>query len=179
MKKITQKIIPFLWFDDKAEEAMNFYVDVFSNNKESFSKGKDSKVLRVTYYDEASARASEKPVGSVMTGEFLLEGQKFLALNGGQFYKITPAISFVVNCETQEEIDYFWEKLSQGGKRSVCGWIESDKFGVAWQIVPIILDKMLADKDIKKSKRVMEAMLKMDKIIIEDLVVAYEGKDKK
>jgi predicted 3-demethylubiquinone-9 3-methyltransferase (glyoxalase superfamily) len=157
--KIMQKIAPFLWFDDQAEEAMNFYVSIFKN----------SKVLGVTRYGDAGPG----PKGTVMTTRFQLEGQEFVALNGGPLFKFTEAISFVVNCETQEEVDQFWEKLSEGGEKSRCGWLK-DKFGLSWQVVPTILGEMLGDEDIEKSQRVMKAMLQMDKIDIEDLKRAYQ-----
>jgi predicted 3-demethylubiquinone-9 3-methyltransferase (glyoxalase superfamily) len=155
-----QKITPFLWFDNNAEEAMNFYISVF----------KDSKILSVTRYGEAGPG----PKGSVMTGKFQLEGQEFTALNGGPHFKFTEAISFVVNCETQEEVDEFWEKLVEGGEESQCGWLK-DKYGLSWQIVPTILVEMLQDKDPEKSQRVMKAMLQMIKIDIKTLKQAYEG----
>ena len=171
MKKI-QKITPFLWFDTKAEEAANFYVSTFQNAP--LTSGL-SKILNVNRYDEASSKASEMPVGSVMVASFQLEDQQFVALNGGPFFQFSGAVSFVVNCETQEEVDYFWEKLSEGGEKGQCGWINRDKFGVTWQVVPTILDKLLGDSDPIKAKRVMEAMLKMNKIVIADLQKAYEG----
>jgi predicted 3-demethylubiquinone-9 3-methyltransferase (glyoxalase superfamily) len=154
------KNTPFLWFDNNAEEAMNFYISVF----------KDSKILSVTRYGEAGPG----PKGSVMTGKFQLAGQEFTALNGGPHFKFTEAISFVVNCETQEEVDEFWEKLVEGGEESQCGWLK-DKYGVSWQIVPTILVEMLQDKDPEKSQRVMKAMLQMVKIDIKTLKQAYEG----
>jgi predicted 3-demethylubiquinone-9 3-methyltransferase (glyoxalase superfamily) len=157
---VMQKITPFLWFDNNAEEAMNFYISVF----------KDSKILSVTRYGEAGPG----PKGSVMTGKFQLEGQEFMALNGGPHFKFTEAISFVVNCETQEEVDEFWEKLVEGGEESQCGWLK-DKYGLSWQIVPTILVEMLQDKDPEKSQRVMKAMLQMIKIDIKTLKQAYEG----
>ena len=156
MKKIT----PFLWFDDKAEEAMNFYVSIFKN----------SKVGSVTRYGEAGPG----PKGSVMTATFTLDGQDFIALNGGPHFKFTEAISFSVDCKTQEEVDELSEKLSQGGQKSRCGWLK-DKFGLWWQVVPTILSRLMADKDPQKAQRVMEAMLQMDKIDIEPLQRAYEG----
>ena len=155
-----QKITPFLWFDNNAEEAANFYVSVFKN----------SKLLNVARYGDAGPG----PKGTVMTAQFELNGQKFVALNAGPSFKFTEAISFVVNCETQEEVDYYWERLSEGGEKSRCGWLK-DKFGLSWQITPTILGKLMADKDPEKSKRVMEAMLKMDKIDIESLQRASEG----
>src|SRR5437660_12484374 len=160
-----QKITPFLWFDDKAEEAATFYTSVFKN----------SKIGKIARYDESGEKASGRPKGSVMTVEFELEGQEFVALNGGPMFKFTEAISFVVNCETQEEVDYFWTKLSVGGEESRCGWLK-DKFGLSWQVVPTVLIEMLADKDAAKAKRVMHAMLQMDKIDIPTLKKAYEKK---
>jgi predicted 3-demethylubiquinone-9 3-methyltransferase (glyoxalase superfamily) len=171
MKKI-QKITPFLWFDTQAEEAANFYVSVFQ--KAPLVSG-ESKILSVSRYDEAGSKASEMPLGSVMVASFQLEDQQFVALNGGTFFKFSGAVSFVVNCETQEEVDYFWEKLSEGGEKGQCGWINRDKFGVTWQVVPTILDKYLGDADSSKAQRVMEAMLKMTKIVIADLQKAYKG----
>jgi predicted 3-demethylubiquinone-9 3-methyltransferase (glyoxalase superfamily) len=162
-----QKITPCLWFDDNAEEAINFYVSVFSS-----IKGKNSKVLSVTHYGEAGAEASGKPKGTVMTIIYQLDGQEFMALNGGPVFKFSEAISFIVNCQTQEEVDELWEKLSEGGEKGVCGWLK-DKYGVSWQIVPTILGEMLQDKDAEKSERVMKAMLRMKKIEIEELKQAY------
>lgn len=160
-----QKITPFLWFEDKAEEAANFYVSLFN----------DSKILSVTRYNEESANVSGRPAGSVMTVAFRLAGQEFVAINGGPHLQFSGAVSFVVNCETQEEVDYFWEKLSEGGEEGVCGWINRDKFGVTWQVVPLALPEMLQDKDPEKAKRVMAAMLQMKKIDIGELRRAYEG----
>jgi len=156
-----QKITPFLWFDGKAEEAMNFYISIFKN----------SKVGRVTRYGEAGPG----PKGTVMSAMFQLEGQEFMALNGGPQFTFTPAISFFVNCETQQEVDELWEKLIEGGKKDRCGWLK-DKYGLSWQIIPSALGKMLGDKDPEKSKRVIEAMLQMDKIDIKGLQQAYQGK---
>ena len=158
-----QKIAPCLWFDDKGEEAANFYVSIFNN----------SKVGRIAHYGEAGAEVSGRPKGTVMTVEFQIEGQEFLALNGGPIFKFTEAISFVVNCETQEEIDEMWEKLSKGGEKGQCGWLK-DKYGLSWQIAPPLLGEMLQDKDPKKSERVMKAMLQMTKIDIKTLKQAYE-----
>lgn len=146
-----QKITPFLWFDGQAEEAMNFYVSIFRN----------SKVLTVNRYGEAGPG----PRGTVMTASFLLDGQEFVALNGGPQYKFTPAISFVVNCETQQEVDAYWDKLSAGGREDQCAWLQ-DKFGVSWQIVPRVLIELLNDPDPAKAQRVMAAMMKMKKIDI-------------
>jgi len=156
-----QKITPFLWFDNKAEEAMNFYVSIFKN----------SKVVSVARYGDAGPG----PKGSVMTAKFELQGQEFVALNGGPQFKFTEAVSFVVNCETQKEVDEFWEKLREGGEESRCGWLK-DKYGLSWQIVPSILVELLQDKDPVKAKRVMEAMLQMNKIDIKKLKQAYEQK---
>jgi predicted 3-demethylubiquinone-9 3-methyltransferase (glyoxalase superfamily) len=154
-----QKITPFLWFDGKAEEAMNFYTSIFEN----------SKIGKVTRYGEAGPG----PKGTVMTATFRLDGQEFIALNGGPRFKFTEAISFVINCKTQEEVDHFWEKLSEGGEKSRCGWLK-DKYGLSWQVVPTALVEMLQDKDAEKAKRVMTAMLKMDKIDIKALRQASE-----
>jgi predicted 3-demethylubiquinone-9 3-methyltransferase (glyoxalase superfamily) len=155
-----QKIVPFLWFDKNAEEAMNFYVSTFKN----------SKVLSVSRYGEAGPGLK----GTVMTANFQLEGQEFIALNGGPHFKFTEAISFTVSCETQQEVDDFWAKLSAGGQESQCGWLK-DRYGLSWQIVPTILPRLLQDKDPKKSQRVMQAMLRMKKIDIEALQRASEG----
>ena len=153
-----QKITPFLWFDNQAEEAVNFYTSVFKN----------SKMGKVSRYDEASSKASGRPAGSLMTASFQLDGQEFIALNGGPHFKFTEAVSFVVNCETQEEVDYYWDKLTEGGQESVCGWLK-DKFGLSWQVVPTALSKFLSNPDPQKSQKVMQAMLQMKKIIIADL----------
>lgn len=158
-----QKITPFLWFDDKAEEAANLYVSVFKN----------SSIDGITRYDEAGSAAAGRPKGTVMTVEFTLDGQEFVALNGGPHFKFTEAVSFVVNCETQEEVDEFWNKLSKGGAESQCGWLK-DRYGLSWQIVPTILGEMFKDKDPEKSKRVMKAMLQMRKLDIATLKQAYE-----
>ena len=156
-----QKISPFLWFDDQAEEAVNFYTSIFKN----------SKILNVTRYGEVGPG----PKDSVMTVAFQLEGQEFMALNGGPHFKFTEAISFVVKCKTQEEVDDLWEKLSEGGGEKIqCGWLK-DKYGVSWQIVPTILGEMISDPNRAKSQRVMEAMLKMKKIEMEGLKRAYAG----
>jgi predicted 3-demethylubiquinone-9 3-methyltransferase (glyoxalase superfamily) len=163
-KTIMQKIIPHLWFDNSAEEAAKFYTSIFKN----------SKIIDVALYGEAGAKVSGRPKGTVMTVTFELEGQRFMALNGGPVFKFSPAISFLVNCETQEEVDELWEKLSEGGEKEQCGWLK-DKFGVSWQIVPNALGEMLQDKDAKKSERVMEAMLQMKKIDTEGLKKAYAG----
>jgi predicted 3-demethylubiquinone-9 3-methyltransferase (glyoxalase superfamily) len=160
MENTMQKITPFLWFNDNAEEAMNFYTSIFKN----------SKVVSVSRYGDAGPG----PKGSVMVGKFEIEGQEFMALNGGPVYKLTPAVSFVVNCETQQEVDDFWDKLTAGGQPIQCGWL-TDKYGVSWQIVPTILGQLMADKDPVKSGRVMKAMLQMIKIDIAGLQRAYNG----
>jgi predicted 3-demethylubiquinone-9 3-methyltransferase (glyoxalase superfamily) len=160
-----QKITPFLWFDNNAEEAAKFYTSIFKN----------SKIMDIDYYGESAAEVSGRPKGTVMTVTFELEGQRFMALNGGPIFKFSPAISFFVNCQTQEEVDDLWEKLSEGGgEKEQCGWLK-DKFGVSWQIVPNVLAEMLQDKDLKKSERVMKAMLQMKKIEIQGLRKAYAG----
>lgn len=153
-----QKITPFLWFDNQAEAAMNFYVSIFKN----------SKVLSVNRYGEGAPA----PEGTVMTANFQLDGQEFTALNGGPAFKFSPAISFVVHCETQAEVDEYWEKLSAGGKENQCAWLE-DKFGVSWQIVPHALIELLSDPDPVKAGRVMQAMMQMTKINIAALQQAY------
>lgn len=165
-----QKITPCLWFDDNAEEAVNFYVSVFSAKGGSASGGKNSKITGITHYGEAGANASGRPKGTVMTVTFQLEGQDFMALNGGPVFKFTEAVSLVVNCKTQKEIDHYWEKLSKGGdkKAQICGWLK-DKYGLSWQIVPDVLPKMLLDKNKKRSEKVMEALLKMKKLEIDKL----------
>jgi predicted 3-demethylubiquinone-9 3-methyltransferase (glyoxalase superfamily) len=161
-----QKITPFLWFDNQAEEAAKFYTSVFKN----------SKIGRILRYDEVSAKAAGGAVGSVLTVEFEIEGQKFTALNGGPQFKFNESVSFVVNCKTQEEVNYFWEKLTAGGgQESECGWLK-DKFGVSWQVTPTVLIDMLNDKDPKKAGRVMKAMMQMQKIEINKLKAAYAGK---
>jgi len=159
-----QKITPFLWFDDQAEEAVNFYTEVFKN----------SKIYRIFRYNEEAAEKTGRPVGSVLTIEFEIEGQKFVALNGGPLFKFNESVSFVINCESQTEVDYFWEKLTaDGGEESACGWLR-DKFGLSWQIIPTVLIDMLHDGDQEKSGRVMQAMFEMKKIDIKALKDAYE-----
>jgi predicted 3-demethylubiquinone-9 3-methyltransferase (glyoxalase superfamily) len=155
-----QKITPFLWFDANAEEAVAFYTSVF----------KDSKVLATARYGEAGPG----PKGSVMTMKFVLNGQEFIALNAGPHFQFNEAVSFVVDCETQQEVDYYWSKLTAGGKEVQCGWLK-DKFGLSWQITPTILPQLLQDKDPQKANRVMQAMMKMIKIDIEGLKRAYKG----
>lgn len=160
-----QKISPCLWFDDNAEDAVKFYVSIFKN----------SKVGNVTRYGKEGYEIHKKKEGSVMTIDFEIEGQKFLALNGGPIFKFNEAISFQIYCDTQEEIDYYWEKLTEGGDKNaqVCGWLK-DKFGVSWQVVPIAMIKMLQDKDSKKTERVMKAMLQMHKLDIDAITKAYQ-----
>ena len=153
------KITPFLWFDNQAEEAANFYVSIFKN----------SKIVNIARYGEAGPG----PAGTVMTVTFQLEGQEFIALNGGPQFKFTEAISFSVDCKTQEEVDELWEKLSAGGEEGPCGWLK-DKYGLSWQINPTVLGEMLSDPDPEKSQRVMKAMLQMKKIDIKTLKQAYE-----
>jgi predicted 3-demethylubiquinone-9 3-methyltransferase (glyoxalase superfamily) len=155
-----QKITPFLWFNDNAEEATNFYTSIF----------KDSKILNIARYGDAAPQ----PMGTVMTVNFQLEGQDFMALNGGPVYTFTPAISFFVNCETQSEVDELWDKLSAGGSEVQCGWLK-DKFGISWQIIPKALMELMQDKDPAKSQRVFQAMLKMAKIDVDALKRAYRG----
>ena len=159
-KIYMQKINPFLWFDGKAEEAMNFYVSVFKN----------AQVVSVT----RNGDGGPGPKGTVMSATFELEGQRFLALNGGPQFSFSPAISFFVNCETQQEVDELWEKLSEGGEKQRCGWLK-DKYGLSWQIIPSALGRMLQEKDAEKAARVMKAMLQMDKIDIQRLKQAYDG----
>jgi predicted 3-demethylubiquinone-9 3-methyltransferase (glyoxalase superfamily) len=149
-----QKITPFLWFDGKAEEAMNFYISIFKN----------SKIVSVSRSGEG---------GRITAGTFQLDGQEFFALNGGPQFTFTPAISFFVNCETQQEVDELWEKLSAGGEKGRCGWLK-DKYGLSWQVIPSVLGKMLHDKDPEKAKKVMKAMLQMNKIDIQTLKQAYD-----
>jgi predicted 3-demethylubiquinone-9 3-methyltransferase (glyoxalase superfamily) len=154
MKKIT----PFLWFDDQAEEAVNFYLSIFKN----------SKIISLSRNGEGGPGAK----GAVMSVQFLLDGQEFTALNGGPVFAFTPAISFFVNCESQPEVDELWEKLSEGGEKGRCGWLK-DKYGLSWQIIPSALGALLQDKDAGKAGKVMQAMLQMDKIDIEKLKLAY------
>jgi predicted 3-demethylubiquinone-9 3-methyltransferase (glyoxalase superfamily) len=155
----VQKISPFLWFDNQAEEAVNFYVSLFKN----------SKINNIKRYGDAGPG----PKGSVMIVTFQLEGQDFIALNGGPTFKFTPALSLYVDCETQEEVDQLWDKLSEGGRKDRCGWLQ-DKYGLSWQIVPRALQQLMSDPDPKKSASVMQAMLQMDKIDIEALKRAHE-----
>jgi predicted 3-demethylubiquinone-9 3-methyltransferase (glyoxalase superfamily) len=160
-----QKITPFLWFNDQAEEAAKHYVSIFKN----------SKITDVTRYGEAAAKVSGRPRGSVMTVRFQLEGQELVALNGGPHFKFTEAISFAVNCRTQKELDRYWDKLSAGGQKDRCGWLK-DKYGLSWQIVPESLGDLLSDRDARKSQRVMEAILQMSKLDLKTLKRARAGK---
>jgi predicted 3-demethylubiquinone-9 3-methyltransferase (glyoxalase superfamily) len=164
--QVGQKITPCLWFDDEAEAAVTFYTGIFRN----------SKVVSVSRYGEAGHEIHGKPAGTVLTVAFELEGQAFTALNGGPVFKFNEAISFQVDCETQEEVDYYWEKLSEGGdpKAQQCGWLK-DKYGASWQVVPRVLVEMMSDPDSEKSGRAMEAMLQMKKIDIAELKRAYGG----
>ncbi|MEP6594818.1 MAG: VOC family protein [Ginsengibacter sp.] len=158
--KNSQKITPCLWFDSNAEEAVKFYTSVFKNPKKA----------GVSYYGENAPM----PKGTVLTVTFQIEGQDFLALNGGPHFKFTEAISFVVNCKTQKEIDYYWEALSEGRAKVECGWLK-DKCALSWQVVPTIISKMMTDKNAEKSSRVMQAILKMKKLDIRTLKEAYAG----
>ena len=158
-----QEITPCLWFDSNAEEAVKFYASVF----------KKSKIGKISRYGEEGYEIHGKPSGTVLTVEFELNGQTFTALNGGPVFKFNEAISFQVSCKSQKEVDYYWEKLSEGGEKGQCGWLK-DKYGVSWQIVPTVLGEMLQDKDAEKSAKVMEALLKMDKPNIKTLKQAYE-----
>ena len=162
-----QKITSNLWFDNNAEDAAKYYTSIFNN----------SKILRISRYGKEGFEIHKMPEGTVMTVEFELEGQKFVGLNGGPLFQFSEAISFIVNCETQDELDYYWNKLSQGGdvKSQQCGWLK-DKFGLSWQITPTILSDMLTDKDQKKSQRAMKAMMQMKKLDIQKLEEAFEGK---
>jgi predicted 3-demethylubiquinone-9 3-methyltransferase (glyoxalase superfamily) len=165
MKKM-QRISPCLWFEDQAEEAARFYTGIFKN----------SRIVKISRYGKAGYEVHHRPAGTVMTVEFELEGQRFTALNGGPEFKFNEAISLQVDCKTQEEVDYYWDKLSAGGdkKAQVCGWLK-DKYGVSWQIVPTVLTEMIADPDPAKSGRTLEAMLQMKKLDIAQLERAYAG----
>ena len=160
-----QKITPCLWFDNNAEEAVQFYVSIFKN----------SNIGNVTHYGKEGYEIHKKKEGDVMTIDFEIEGQKFLALNGGPIFRFNEAISFQIYCETQDEVDYYWDKLTEGGDKNaqVCGWLK-DKFGVSWQVVPTVLVKMLQDKDSKKTENVMRVMLQMQKLDINVLTKAYQ-----
>ena len=158
-----QRITPCLWLNDQAEEAAHFYVSLFRN----------SKIKSITRYGEEGPAIAGRPTGTVMTVVFELEGQEFIALNGGPHFKLTEAISFVIKCTTQAEVDEWWEKLSAGGEKSQCGWLK-DKYGLSWQVVPVVLGEMLSDQDARKAGRVMQAMLQMTKIDIKGLKQAYD-----
>jgi predicted 3-demethylubiquinone-9 3-methyltransferase (glyoxalase superfamily) len=162
----AQKITPCLWFDSQAEDAASTYVSIFEN----------SKILRTSHYGKEGHEIHGREAGSVMTVEFEIEGQKFLALNGGPHFKFNEAVSFQVHCETQEEIDYFWSKLTEGGEEGPCGWLK-DRYGLSWQVVPKVLPEMLMDPDPEKAGRVTRAFLQMRKFNIEALQRAYEGRD--
>ena len=157
-----KSVVPCLWFDGKAEEAAKFYVSTIRN----------SKIGKILRYGEAAAKASGQPAGSVLTVTFTINGQEFMALNGGPQFTFSPAVSFVLTCNTQKEIDRLWDKLSEGGEKSVCGWL-TDKYGLSWQVVPAVLDKMLEDKDAERAEAVMEALLQMSKLDIKILKEAY------
>lgn len=161
---MLQKISPFLWFDSEAEAAAKFYTSIFKN----------SKILKVARYPDTGQEITGRPAGSVMTVEFQIEGQVFTALNGGPVFKFNEAISFVVNCTTQQELDRYWNKLSAGGKKVQCGWLQ-DKYGVSWQIVPTVLGELMSSKEPEQGKRVMAAMLKMVKLDIAKLKVAAKA----
>ena len=158
-------IMPCLWFDGKAEEAARFYTSIF----------KDSKITDITHYGSSASKASGMPAGSVMTVNFEINGQEIMALNGGPEFKFTEAISMVVRCKNQDEIDEYWDALTRGGTPSVCGWLK-DKYGLSWQIVPESMDKLIRDKDPEKSERVMAALMQMKKLDMKALEEAYEGK---
>ena len=160
-----QRITTFLWFDNQAEEAAKFYVSIFNK----------SKIGKIARYDAATAKVAGRPAGSVMTVELKLDGQEFVALNGGPIFPFTEAISLVVNCKTQSEVDYYWKKLSAGGKEVQCGWLK-DRYGLSWQVVPTILGELASSKDAAKAQRVMQAMLKMVKLDIKKLKQAAAGR---
>ena len=164
MPMTTQKITPCLWFDSQAEEAANAYISIFNN----------SRIARVSRYGREGHEIHGKQAGSVMAVEFEIECQKFVALNGGPQFKFNEAVSFQVHCETQEEVDYFWNRLTEEGEEGSCGWLK-DKYGVSWQIVPAALPKMLMDPDQERSKRVTKAFLQMRKLDIGQLERAYKG----
>jgi predicted 3-demethylubiquinone-9 3-methyltransferase (glyoxalase superfamily) len=161
-------ITPFMWFDHQAEEAANQYVSIFSGLGRA-----DSRVTNVSHYGPAGSEGAGRPEGSVMTVAFRLDGLDFVALNGGPEFRFTEAVSFLVNCDTQDEVDGFWEQLSAGGDQGPCGWLK-DRYGLSWQVVPTILETMLQDEDPEKAERVMAAMLQMKKIDIDGLRQAYE-----
>jgi predicted 3-demethylubiquinone-9 3-methyltransferase (glyoxalase superfamily) len=159
-----------LWFDGRAEEAANFYVKTFAEG------GRKANIGKIARYGESGAKVSGQPKDSAMTVEFELDGNGFLGLNGGPLFKFSPATSFVIHCKTQEEIDYFWAKLAEGGKEGQCGWIDYDKFGVSWQVVPTMLGELMSDPDPEKSERAMKAMLAMKKL---DIAALKEASGKK
>jgi predicted 3-demethylubiquinone-9 3-methyltransferase (glyoxalase superfamily) len=163
IKNQSQKIVPCLWFNDNAEEAVKYYNSIFKN----------SKILKVSRYGEGT----RMPKGTVLTIRFKIEGQEFLALNGGPYFNFTEAVSFVVNCKTQKEIDFYWEKLSKGGDKLECGWLK-DKFGLSWQVVPFKMNEWMTDKNAEKSSRVLQAILKMKKLDEKALQLAYDGTEK-
>jgi predicted 3-demethylubiquinone-9 3-methyltransferase (glyoxalase superfamily) len=165
MSIVTRKITPCLWFDTEAEAAANFYVSVFEN----------SKIGGISYFGNEGREIHGKEAGSVLTVEFELDGQHFVALNGGPQFKFDEAVSFQVHCETQDEVDYFWKNLTEDGEEGPCGWLK-DKFGLSWQIVPNVLLEMLRDTDTGNSERVMKALLQMKKLEIEELRRAYDGR---
>jgi predicted 3-demethylubiquinone-9 3-methyltransferase (glyoxalase superfamily) len=165
-----QKITPFLWFNNQAEEAAKFYISVFSNRKNPTGS---SKILGISYYEEEATQRTGLPAGAVITVRFTLDGQEFTALNGGTMFKFTEAVSFVIDCKDQEEVDYFWEKLSEGGSTSMCGWLK-DKYGLSWQVVPSIAIEWMQDKNAAKRKSVTNALLNMEKLDISVLKKAYE-----
>jgi predicted 3-demethylubiquinone-9 3-methyltransferase (glyoxalase superfamily) len=160
-----QRVTPCLWYNDQAEEAARFYTSIFKN----------SKIKDIARYGESGARVSGRPKGSVMTVTFELDGQEFMALNGGPMFSFSPAISFIANCQTQQEVDELWDQLSAGGTVEQCGWLR-DKYGVSWQIVPTVVNEMMSDKDPQKSERVMEAILQMTKLDIDALQKACKGR---
>nr|WP_312745780.1 VOC family protein [Candidatus Nitrospira neomarina] len=160
---MMQKITPCLWFDHQAEEAVKFYVSIFKNTK----------IGDITHYEEEGAKVSGRPKGSVMTITFQLDGQEFLALNGGPHFTFTEAISFIINCASQEEVNELWEKLSEGGEKGQCGWLK-DKYGLSWKIVPTVLSEMMQSHDSKQNNRVMSSLLQMKKLDIKRLQEAYE-----
>jgi predicted 3-demethylubiquinone-9 3-methyltransferase (glyoxalase superfamily) len=161
-----QLITPCLWFDDQAEDAVEFYISIFD----------DSRVLRTLYYTEAGHEIHGQPAGSVLTVEFELDGQRFTALNGGPAFQFSEAISLEIQCQTQEEIDHYWEKLGDGGEEGPCGWLK-DRFGLSWQVTPLVLGEMLSDPDQNKQRRVMEAFLPMKKLDIAVLEKAFSASD--
>ncbi len=162
---IKQKITNCLWFDSEALEAAKYYVSIFKN----------SKILQITHYDEASSKVSGQKKGSILTVLFILDGQKFMALNGGPIFKFNEAMSLMVDCKDQKEVDYYWKKLSSGGEVVECGWLK-DKYGVSWQVVPTELNKLISSKNKVKSERAMQAMIKMKKLDINIIKKAYNQK---